>query len=243
MDIPIEKVHESILATANVIKEASKDSRKQFLEKVIVILGLSSEDLRGMVQFNSKKKHAYYNRSMAEAAKGLMDAIVKSGKSQDIFYSDYPNQTPHTIKTMVWNGIQYLLDNMDPTNIYRQTYATIDMKVIMSKGKPFSLRLIKLRPDTDNKAFKFRESDVEYLDVNIRENSEWQEQVLEFIQSDGDDKIQIKGQVKFDANDVQWVKDLFITLEEYSVVMSPEALIIRKGIQGLDLDQRIICWV
>lgn len=110
----------------------SENTIKEYLEKMLADPVLSARLVDGIVHGQKRpagwskfSRAPFYNAKYATEVKEVLDGMIADRKGRVWKYSVYADVSPTTIYLRVNQGMRYLLENMDPDNVYARFRETI----------------------------------------------------------------------------------------------------------------------
>lgn len=185
----------------NVSKEELYAQLKEFVAETI-----KQKKSRRPLHTSRRSNYSYYHEVFALEVKQVLDDMIADKKDRIWRLSSYPDLKVSSLYMRIYQGIRYLIENMDPDGIYakyRLEYMTL------TKEKD-GVRLSWLRDRLEGRGFK---PDI----VSDREiTHEWKEHVERFIEQSDEKILHLKNL----ALTIQQVNDLQSSFEGLEGIMS-----------------------
>lgn len=181
-----------------------------------------------------QQRHPYYSEDTASSIKHIVDEMIESEEDVMIRYSDYHNWSGHTVRLKIFNGISFLVENMDDTSEkYLKWWNSIKIGDIKEAGVKTGLFIRftgRQRNKGENELFiahKLRKSEEEKTTEPSYGDDLWKKRIEEFIQSEEEQKISMK-ELKLSNEDKDWIRNFFSGLEQYIVIVKTESIFLQK---------------
>lgn len=162
-------------------------------------------------------RSSYYNKRYALELKAVIDDMLQTGRDMEYRCMDYPTLKPATIYLRINHAKLFIMDELDPDGVYKEVFTRIHIGYSPQRtGVRLTLlqvsneKLVPVPISTDEK------------------HDTWKTKLDDYVATvkPGDKALNLKG-LSLTLDEVNTIKDSFITLEHLGILVTPTEILVR----------------
>lgn len=214
--------------------------RVKLLRNLIAQDPVLAKDLRKILGVSKKQETPYYNRASALVMKQLVDDMIADHCSRELFFADFPEHAPTSVRQRIFGGLKYLIDEMDEDGKYSVWRNNVEVQIIRTKEEgEIGIRIVEIEEDSERK-LNFFLRNIRVLPKEVKalrgenvvmqpsmKSNEWKEIITEFIESEHSDVT--LSDLNLSQMDKEWLQNLFAATDEFVVRVTTKKIKIIRG--------------